>query len=214
MPNDFVGSSVAYLGVASAEAKIESISPLLCTTAGDRVHGGFAWIGVGGSENCPECIYQMGTAKCVNLDSPSSGCNGTFKMFYAWGRSHNYGGCPDVLPFPISLGAAPSGSNTYSVVRTTTEIQFKLNGGTQTTIGNANICWTREDELYYDETYNRGDQLGGTVGDHQSYTNAIYEKTVGGSWFSPSFTTCPSTYGFYSCTRVNGQALDMWTDRS
>lgn len=213
-PNDFAGSYVEYTGVASAEVKIESISPLLCTTAGDRVHGSLAWVGVGGPSGCDECIYQIGTTKCVNLDLPSSGCNGTFKLFYAWGRNQANGGCPDVLPVPISLGVAPSGTNTYAVVRTTTLIQFQLNGVTKTTIGNGNICWTRVAAKYYDETYDRGDQMGGTVGDHQSMTNAIYERTVGGSWFSPSFTGCPTTYAFYGCTRVNGQALDIWTDRS
>ena len=218
-PNNYAGAEVGWVGAASAEVKIESISPLLCTTSGNPQHASLTWVAIGGATACQECIYQIGTAKCVNTLQPSSGCDGTFRLFYAWGRNSSYGGCPTVLPFPVSLGAghdraAPSGTNTYSVVRTTSQIQFKLNTTTQTTIGSANICWTSAAALYYGETYDSGDQLGGTVGDHQSLTNAIYERTVSGPWLSPSFTNCGSSSASYLCTRVNGQAIDLWTDRS
>ena len=120
------------------------------------------------------------------------------------------------MPYPLSLGVAPSGINTYQVIRTPTQIQFKLNGGTKTTIGSSNICWSSTAAQYFAETFNTGDQAGGSVGDRQNFTNALYEATVGGPWLSPSFTSCAVSPAnvVYRCSKINGQAIDVWTDRS
>lgn len=101
-------------------------------------------------------------------------------------------------------------------MRTTSQILFKLNGVTKTSIGAANICWASAAAQYFAETFNPGDQAGGTVGDHQDFTNALYEASVGGVWLSPSFTSCvvSPANASYNCSRINGQAIDIWTDRS
>ena len=150
-------------------------------------------------------------------------CNGVFRLFYSWGRDQSSPGCgtfQEVPPAARNLGAAPSGVNTYTVRRTTTEVQFLLNGTPKATIGIGNICWTGDGAEWKAETWDKGDQMGGTPGDRQDFTNALYQRTVNGQWLSPSFSTCAVTtvpFGVinsYLCARINGQAVDVWTDRS
>jgi hypothetical protein len=111
------------------------------------------------------------------------------------------------MPVPISLGAAPAGSHKYTVVKTGTQVQFKLDSIIQETIGASEICWPSTGVRYSGETWDRGDQVGGTVGVHQQFSGALYLKS--GSWLSPSFTTCTTDYpAEYICSRVNGQRVD------
>lgn len=213
------GADVLWTGAAGAEGRFDSIAPALCTTASDQRNGSLSWVSISTFE--PNSIVQIGTAKCDVANSTV--CNGVFRLFYAWGRDQNSPGCgafQNVPPAIRSLGAAPSGTNTYTVRRTTTEIQFLLNGATKTTIGVGNICWTGDGAEWKGETWDKGDQMGGTVGDKQNFTNALYQRSVNGSWLSPSFSTCsvisvpPGVVNSYDCTRVNGQAVNVWTDRS
>ena len=95
-----------------------------------------------------------------------------------------------------------------------------MNGAIETTIGIGNFCWTSNGAEWKAETWDKGDQMGGTTGDSQNFTNAIYQRTTNGVWISPSFTTCAirtkpvGVINDYLCTRINGQSVNVWTDRS
>ena len=208
------GAGIAHASVG-AEARIESISPLLCTGA-DAIHGSFTWVGV----EIPlsnGAIVQMGVGKCHdNSNLPM--CDGTYRMFYAWGRDVNQGSCTSTRsPVPASLGPAPSGTHRYTVVRTSTQVLFQLDGLTQHSTSISGVsCWNGNTAAYVTETWDHGDQAGGTVGDRQTVSSALYEATVGGVWSSPGFPSCnimtPITS--YDCLRNAGNSVDIWTDRS
>ena len=145
-------------------------------------------------------------------------CDGTYKMFYAFGRDQGVGTCTTTrAAVPASLGAAPTGSHTYTVVRTSSLVLFQLDGVTQHSIAISNVsCWSGNTVAYVTETWDHGDQAGGTVGDHQTVNSALYEATVGGAWSSPAFPNCNimSPLTSYNCTRNAGNSVDIWTDRS
>lgn len=215
--NFYDGNYVDWTGAAATEFKINSVSPVLCTGRTDVSRGSVTWTALVGPGSLD--IIQLGVGRCVAVHVSSSGCDDTNRLVYAWGRTRANPQCnayQDAFPRWKSLGAAPGGTNTFTVIRTTTQWRFLVNGSEKTTIGLGNICWTPTTAEYFGETWDRGDQMGGTVGTRQHFTNALYERSVGGSWFSPSFSTClifPSRPE-YSCSRLNGQAIDIWTDRS
>ena len=206
-----ISTTTAFPGAAGAEAAINTVSPLLCSTS-TGIKGSGTWVAVGNATD-PEgwSIYQVGILKCVGGGGV---CDGVNRLFYAWGRQYGVGGCTLASHAPVatSLGTAPTGTHTYTVIKTNTVVQFQLDGSTQTTIGASNICWPATGVRYSGETFDRGDQMGGTVGVHQQISNAIYYKS--GLWHSPSFTGCTSDLVVYVCSRVNGQRVDIWTDRS
>jgi hypothetical protein len=213
--NRFDGYTKIVAAVVSAEAQIEGQPPALCAGP-DGDSGSFTWIGVqvNGSQRS---IYQMGVAKC---SYPYSICSGGYRIFYSWGRDDSQGTCTsDVDPVPLDLGAAPIGLHTYTVVRTATLIKFQLDGATIHDIPLSWVsCWTANSVAWVAETWDRGDQAGGTVADHQKVRAALYEASVGGVWSNASFpigcnNTIP-TLSDYLCSRINGTGVDLWTDKS
>jgi hypothetical protein len=118
-------------------------------------------------------------------------------------------------PAPIKGGSVPLTSATYTVVRSSTTVSMKVNGSTLESIAASNICWTSTGAAYYGEVYDTGDQMGGSVGDTQRFTSAIYEGTIGGPWFSASLSApCADVHTPYDCRVLSGNSLEIWTDRS
>jgi hypothetical protein len=202
---------------AGMEAKIDTFPPALCTTfSTDFSSGSLSYVSVevSGSQGS---IVQVGLAKCYTIDLA---CDGSSRLFWAWGRWDDKGSsCTDeVIPNVRSIGLAPTGIHTFTVVRTASQVNFKVDGVIKEHIPIADVsCWTGADATVSGETWDRGDQMGGLVGAHQHFTNIIYEATVGGSWTSPIFGTCDTstnTPAFYECSRPAGDKIDVWTDRS
>lgn len=214
-PNEHTGGHLEVTAVGM-EAKIENQSPALCTGGNLGYSGSFAYVSVevaGGTLS----IIQVGIGRCV---APTywTMCTGGMRYWYAWGRDAGTGSCAsDHPPGPIDLGPATSGTHRFTVYRTNTTVFFQIDGTTKATIGYGNIsCWTVDQDYVtiVTETLDHGDQAGGIVGDHLKTTNAVYEGSVNGVWSSPSFTSCFTEFLDYDCSRINGQAVDIWTDRS
>jgi hypothetical protein len=99
-------------------------------------------------------------------------------------------------------------------VATATQIQFKIDGVVKEAIPRSAICWTSTGVQYTGETWDRGDQMGGTVGVHQVISSSLVYRS--GSWTSPNFeSACSTDYpAEYVCSKVSGQRVDIWSDRS
>jgi hypothetical protein len=198
------------------EIKIETWNPSLCNTVDSpALNGAFSWVGVqvGGSASS---IVQIGVGKCRYSAYPM--CDGGYHVFYAWGRDAGVGSCTSTsAAIPHSLGSVPSGSHTYTVFRTGSTVTFQLDGSTIESISASNVsCWNGNSVSYGGEVWDHGDQMGGSFGDHQSFTAAIYQATAGGIWVSPNFSSCNilnNDPSIYACSRVSGNAIDIWTDR-
>ena len=217
-PDNPHAGSWRHSAAVGAEARIEFPSTPLCTGPIQGGNGGysgsFTYVSVevyGGTS----AILQVGIGKCV---APTSFpvCTGGYRYWYAWGRQDGIGTCTTGHPAdPIDLGPASSGTHKFTVYRTSTQVVFKIDGITKATIGIANVsCWTANAMSGTGEVYDHSDQMGGVVGDHQQITLALYEETVGGQWLSPSWSTCETQLAVFDCARINGQAVDVWTDRS
>jgi hypothetical protein len=211
-PNYFAGMGPNFAGAAGAEAKIENIAPLLCIGGSDLQHGSSSWVAIEGATS--NRIFQVGMIKCVDNLNPTN-CDGALHTFWAWGREAECGGSQARAPVPVKIGVVPAGSPRYTVFKSSTTVFFQVNGTTMETISSSSVCWARVGPGYRAETFDRGDQAGGTVGNHQTFSSAHVEFSVGGVWGSPSFTTCEFTgIASYNCSRTNGQQFDIWTDRS
>lgn len=203
----FAGAGLTHANVG-AQALISSESPLLCTGS-DPTHGSFTWVGVEIASS-GNAIVQIGVGKCHDSANPSM-CNDTYRIFYAWGRQAGQGTCTTTrAAVPSNLGLAPSGSHTYTVVRTSAKVSFQVDGAELTSIFISNVsCWAGNTAAYVAETWDRGDQAGGTVGVHQRVSSALYEATVGGPWRrrSASRGSSSSSYWWASACSSSGRSL-------
>ena len=121
----------------------------------------------------------------------------------------------DRAPTPNKEGTVPATSATYTVVRSATTVSFKVNGTTLESIAASNICWTSTAAGFYGEVFDSGDQLGGSVGDTQRFTNALYEGFVGGQWFSANLSApCTLQQPPFACRVLSAGSAEIWTDRS
>jgi hypothetical protein len=198
---------------AGAEAKIDRFPPQLCTNLTDGLSGSFTYVSVEAGGNA---IIQIGIIKCKVPGH--SACDGTYRWAFAWGRQQGVGSCTSTaVAIARSAGPAAAGLHKFTVYRSANKVHFKVDDGSsyQDSIDISNVgCWSGSQMTAGGETLDLGDQLGGLAGDPQHITNALWEKNVGGVWASPSFTTCESSASIYRCARINGQAVDIWTDRS
>lgn len=206
-------TTTAFANAAGAEASISYVDYALCTGS-RQARGSSAWVGVGdANDDMGNDIYQMGFIKCVY--SSYLACDGAERMFFAWGRTGGVDGCllADHPAVPQSLGLAPTGTHSYRVIKSGSTLLFQLDGSTQTSLAASNICWPATGVRFTGETWDRGDQIGGTVGSHQVISSALYYKS--GVWSSPAFGSCTTDYSAeYLCSKVSGQRVDLWSDRS
>lgn len=212
-PNYFAGMGPNFAGAAGAEANIETTSPLLCIGGSDKQHGSSSWVAIEGTT--ANRIFQIGMIKCVDNLNPTN-CDGALHTFWAWGREAECGGAQPRGPVPVKTGANPAGSPRYTVFKSSTTVFFQVGGTTRETIPASSVCWPSLGPGYRAETFDRGDQAGGTFGNRQTFSSAHVELSVGGVWASPSFAgPCEFTgISSYECSRINGQQIDIWTDRS
>lgn len=164
-------------------------------------------------------IVQVGMAKCREL--------GTFchsDMFYArgWGRSSSTPGCAgktDVFPTmtPVSLtwnGAARD----YKVYHQTNQWRMFIGTTMVFSVAESEICWAPGLASWFGESWDTGDAIGGSVGDHLriSSTNTASVEN-GGFTFTGFNAAAACTYGVvsgpYFCDLINGTTLDIWTNR-
>lgn len=175
----------------------------------------------GGS--CPNSILQIGRGAC--RFSPYSGCqNGTAqRLFVAYGRDNEADGCSglsDILPVPNDRGAAPTdtGIHYYRVYLDGSTWRFdhwpKGKAVTQTfTLADSIVCWTARDGVTFNETWDRGDALGGTSTNHYNFLS-MTRLTAGGAWQATLNQPCGHTVlPEYNCLVTGQQAWEAWTDR-
>jgi hypothetical protein len=82
----------------------------------------------------------------------------------------------------------------------------------------ANICWTPRSAVWFAESWDAGDQIGGDSVNHISISLASDMVTEGGSWFATAFNASNAcnyfaSYSVYHCDVTGSRALDIWTDR-
>lgn len=212
--NRFAAWGKLAANVAGADARIQNETLNFCTSATDNDRGNQIWSAVDRNGTYTQTIVQTGLIQC-SLSGPA--CDDTLNEARAWGRNSAAPGCGGFItvePVPIRLGDPP-GLQNYEVVRTAAEWRFIIGGVVHDTLPLGSICWTPSRAIWFGESWDSGDAIGGFAGNHVSLTNALYEPSVGGAWNSPSFNpgaNCPIIdLAKYKCVAQNGQAIDFWT---
>lgn len=228
---DFAGMAVAA-GDEGASANLDSEFLNLCTNRGSNdVGANFGWASVGTSQctvagACGSSIIQIGRGTCwVTGYSP---CDATSNIFWAWGRNNEAPGCSgsmDVGAAVTDLGPAPSsGAYAYQVFRNASGSwtgQVLDSGGIVeafTFLSAGSICWTSRQAVWFQESWNLGDPLGGQVTNTFRSTGNKYKTTAGGSWNWTAYNASNACHVLgadppHECDAVSATAFDTWTDR-
>jgi hypothetical protein len=176
--------SLAYKGYYS---HLDPQTLAICTSP---VPGGpsasWGWSAVGATSascndpilGCPLSIVQIGRGACRY--SVYESCQGTGqRLFAAYGRSEASDGCEgldDILPVPLNRAPAPTdtGLHYYRVWLDGSTWRFdhwpKGQAVTQVFVVAASlICWTSRAGLSFNETWERGDAVGGSATNHYNF---------------------------------------------
>lgn len=203
----------------------------ICTQPNGERRATFAWSAVqlqqlGCSQGgCPNSIIQIGRGTCYDIAIPY-GCSGTgAKLLTAWGRDPQAAGCAGtslVIPFPFSHGPAPldNGYHYYrvSVQGSTWQFDHWPKGKALQVvrwIPASNICWLSREAAMFNETWNVGDALGGSVANHYQFMHGTVMDSVGAPWIPISIEQPCDDWptGIFHCEVTGIQQLETWTDR-
>lgn len=171
------------------------------------------WVAIQGPPH-PYNIVQMGHGKCRPI--AGGGCNENMQDGYAWGRHSSAPGCSGFASKPptgVWLGVW-SGGGVYTVIEQGDHDYVLTGPSTQTTIGNASICWTNDSVATFGENHDWGDPIGGSAGNHFRISNRQFRTEAGGAWMALP-TQCNGGNAPdppFRCANENG-ALALWTAR-
>lgn len=161
-------------------------------------------------------IIQIGAANCR-----APNCQGGMGYYYAYGVTHTTPGCStfqDKSPNNNYLASWTAANHVYNVWHASNYWNLYVDSTRFRQVPESAICWTPRSSVWFAESWDYGDQLGGTYTDHLTVSGAQYTTTEGGSWVNTSFNPSgqcnyvPTNVPF-NCDVTGAQSFDMWTDR-
>jgi hypothetical protein len=182
-----------------------------------EINGTFYWTNVehGGTFND---IVQVGMAKCRQPINCSS------NMFYVrgWGRQHTTPGCSgfsDVAPVTIPVSLSWNGAaRDYKVYHLNNRWRMFVGLNEVYSVAEASICWYPGLASWFGESWDIGDAIGGSLGNHLRVTETNRTSCENCGFVYTSFNASAAcNYGTVSgpffCDIINGTTLDVWTNR-
>jgi hypothetical protein len=201
-----------------AKATFEVWNLVQCTNPGPvEISGSSIWSSVEPTDGGAYDILQMGAANCRYPGV----CLAGMHYYFAAGLTHTTPGCSafqDTWPILNSAGSWVSATHTYTVQHRNNEWDLLVDSTTKTAYVEAAVCWTPRKSVWFGESFDYGDQIGGTYADHLTVSGAQYTTTEGGGWVATAFSAAnpcndvPSVAPFY-CDVTGIQSFDIWTDR-
>lgn len=179
--------------------------------------GSFAWVGLdGGGGSDGNVIMQLGDGEC--RDPGINGCDSGFHWYYAWGRDASATGCAGFShrnSSPQTLSGYDGAAHDFKVYHQNNAWRFFIGSTQVTSVSEASMCWTPTNATWFEETWDPGDALGGSLADKLGTNLANYANAENGGFFWASF---PSTCKYNPaaprhCVRVNSTSFNVWTDR-
>jgi len=161
-------------------------------------------------------IVQIGMGNCR-----SANCVGGMRYYSGWGRTSTTPGCTGFssrFPAVLDEGAYVSAAHDFKVYHQTNAWRFYV-GTTQVgSVGEASICWTPKLAVWFSETWDFGDQIGGTPGNKFSVTSTNYANAEGGGFVFTNFNAANAcNYGGagapFFCDITGARSYNTWTDR-
>lgn len=205
--------------VLAASATLEAQAMDLCV---GRISGirSATWIWVAVTGSCGtsgNCIIQLGPGRTKDWT--------TMGWWWAWGRSPLAPGCSgysDVIPVPDRISNWNLASANFSVNYTSSGSvgtwRGYVDGVEKRNVNDVNICWDHNTVQWFGESWNPGDAIGGCLCYSKFRLSvARYRPTSSTSSLSPNWGTGGCLFQSprppYYCTRVYGDALDIWSAR-
>jgi hypothetical protein len=188
-----------------------------CFEAGfPEISGSFLFCNVIPTDGGSMDIIQVGVGNCR-----APNCPGGMEYYVGWGRSHTTPGCSafsDVAPILNGVGAWTNASHIYRVQYSSNAYRMFVDQALVSNVIPANICWAPRSAVWFGESWDAGDQIGGDHLNRISITQASTQQVADGAFSATSFIAAnPCTYvasfGAYHCDVTGSRSLDIWTDR-
>jgi hypothetical protein len=202
-----------------ARAVLQDQNLHLCTSP--RVGEGSAstaWVAIEGNiaGYSPWNIVQVGIGKCRT----ASGCSTTMHDIWSVGWVEGTPGCSGwgtLVPSPHTT-AFYSGGHRFTVTQISSNKTYRLSSYQY--VRDEDVCWTNNFVEIFNETWDKGDALGGYVGNHFWFTQMEFQETFGGSWRDLA-GLCNDRWredggtleSIFKCRSEGTGAISTWTDR-
>lgn len=137
----------------------------------------------------------------------------------AWGRTSSTPGCSGFsnrAPANNFVGYWTSGSHTLTVRHTGNYWYHHVDGVQKSSVSEASICWTPRRALWFGESWDLGDAIGGSSTNKFTISSLMYTNTEGGAWNNTAFSassTCNYQDGPapFNCEVAGAQSISVWT---
>ena len=146
---------------------------------------------------------------------------GGMQYIVGYGRTHTTPGCSgaqDKAPLALSKGTYVFAQHDYKVYHQNNLWRYFVDNTQVYSTTEAAICWTPATALWFDETWDAGDQLGGTQAVHLTVQTTNYANAENGGFFLTNFNAaqaCNWQNGVapaaYQCDIIDTDAITMWT---
>jgi hypothetical protein len=198
-----------------AKGVFESWSLVQCTNPGlFEISGSFVFSNVIPTNGSFNDIIQVGAGTCR---API--CSGGMHYLFAAGLTHTTPGCStyqDTTPLPNEAGSWTGTTHTYTVQHSGNLWRLMVDGVAKANYAEAAICWTPRSSIWFGESWDYGDQIGGIPVDHMTISGTQYMPFEGAAWFNTTFAAAnPCNYAAssppFQCDVTGAQSLDFWT---
>ncbi len=164
-------------------------------------------------------IVQVGFGMCRLAVCPSPP---TQSYIFSWGRDPATPGCTGYTWSPPVVGTYgnwTSAAHTFGVNHVSNQYRGYVDGVVKAFVSEAEICWAPAKAVWFGETLDVGDQIGGTPASKLRLSNMTYQNAEGGGFFFTNFNAaqeCNYSGGPpapYFCDITGARSIDVWTDR-
>lgn len=181
--------------------------------------GSFAFSNVVPIPGSADDIVQVGIGNCR---SPT--CSGGIHYYTGYGRNPTTPGCSGYShrqPIATEMAFAYKGlySHDLKVGHSPGNWYFYTDNTLLQLTADSNICWTGKQAVWFGESWDAGDAIGGPATDVADFGSTNYATTVGGGYTYTSFNpnlACnygPAQAAYYKCDVIKSTEFLFWTAR-
>lgn len=137
-----------------------------------------------------------------------------------WGRSTSTPGCAGFSnqdPLAVQRGVYDNKQHDYKVYHQNDMWRLLVDSVQKAGVPEGSICWSPGRSSWFGETWDRGDQMGGTAGSHLPVTLMNYANAENGGFYWTSLTVGQSCNydnnppAAYRCSITTSKSIDIWT---
>lgn len=226
--NLFVGDAMGSTSLRGAQSTVEWFNDQLCLQGETFDYSwSLAWVGIVGVHDQTNDIFQGGFARCSSVGGALSCPFNGGVSYHFWFWQYGDGACGPLANSGFrkaNKGNASAGNYNYKIDYrpSASRYTFVIDGTDQTFIPTStpSTCWGGiRGAQWFNEMLDTGDQNGGTVANHQTYSGSKWQdgSSVWHTAAWPTSTPCPVN-SYPTAWRCNntasaGQFLD-WDSRA